>query len=160
MKGKIKMQENKNEELNLDELNLEDLDINVNSDTEVEIQDEKSKSNDLLDTSEDLEKIMDEAGNKIKKKQAKKASDKKQAKKTSDKKQAKEEEKYTGPRIVKVYGDELFTVEDPEISNEDIRLKLVSEFGYKEFKKDNTIFDLDKETGILDVRKRFEKKGG
>ena len=159
MKGKIKMQENKNEELNLDELNLEDLDINVNSDTEVEIQDEKSKSNDLLDTSEDLEKIMDEAGNKNKKKQAKKASDKKQAKKTSDKKQAKEEEKYTGPRIVKVYGDELFTVEDPEISNEDIRLKLVSEFGYKEFKKDNTIFDLDKESGILDVTKRFEKKG-
>ena len=159
MKGKIKMQENKNEELNLDELNLEDLDINVNSDTEVEIQDEKNKSNDLLDTSEDLEKIMDEAGNKNKKKQAKKASDKKQAKKTSDKKQAKEEEKYTGPRIVKVYGDELFTVEDPEISNEDIRLKLVSEFGYKEFKKDNTIFDLDKESGILDVTKRFEKKG-
>ena len=159
MKGKIKMQENKNEELNLDELNLEDLDINVNSDTEVEIQDEKSKSNDLLDTSEDLEKIMDEAGNKNKKKQAKKASDKKQANKTSDKKQAKEEEKYTGPRIVKVYGDELFTVEDPEISNEDIRLKLVSEFGYKEFKKDNTIFDLDKESGILDVTKRFEKKG-
>ena len=153
------MQENKNEELNLDELNLEDLDINVNSDTEVEIQDEKSKSNDLLDTSEDLEKIMDEAGNKNKKKQAKKASDKKQAKKTSDKKQAKEEEKYTGQRIVKVYGDELFTVEDPEISNEDIRLKLVSEFGYKEFKKDNTIFDLDKESGILDVTKRFEKKG-
>ena len=153
------MQENKNEELNLDELNLEDLDINVNSDTEVEIQDEKNKSNDLLDTSEDLEKIMDEAGNKNKKKQAKKASDKKQAKKTSDKKQAKEEEKYTGPRIVKVYGDELFTVEDPEISNEDIRLKLVSEFGYKEFKKDNTIFDLDKESGILDVTKRFEKKG-
>ena len=159
MKGKIKMQENKNEELNLDELNLEDLDINVNSDTEVEIQDEKSKSNDLLDTSEDLEKIMDEAGNKNKKKQAKKASDKKQAKKTSDKKQANKEEKYTGPRIVKVYGDELFTVEDPEISNEDIRLKLVSEFGYKEFKKDNTIFDLDKESGILDVTKRFEKKG-
>ena len=159
MKGKIKMQENKNEELNLDELNLEDLDINVNSDTEVEIQDEKNKSNDLLDTSEDLEKIMDEAGNKNKKKQAKKASDKKQAKKTSDKKQANKEEKYTGPRIVKVYGDELFTVEDPEISNEDIRLKLVSEFGYKEFKKDNTIFDLDKESGILDVTKRFEKKG-
>ena len=159
MKGKIKMQENKNEELNLDELNLEDLDINVNSDTEVEIQDEKSKSNDLLDTSEDLEKIMDEAGNKNKKKQAKKASDKKQAKKTSDKKQVNKEEKYTGPRIVKVYGDELFTVEDPEISNEDIRLKLVSEFGYKEFKKDNTIFDLDKESGILDVTKRFEKKG-
>ena len=159
MKGKMKMQENKNEELNLDELNLEDLDINVNSDTEVEIQDEKNKSNDLLDTSEDLEKIMDEAGNKNKKKQVKKASDKKQAKKTSDKKQAKEEEKYTGPRIVKVYGDELFTVEDPEISNEDIRLKLVSEFGYKEFKKDNTIFDLDKESGILDVTKRFEKKG-
>ena len=159
MKGKIKMQENKNEELNLDELNLEDLDINVNSDTEVEIQDEKSKSNDLLDTSEDLEKIMDEAGNKNKKKQAKKTSDKKQAKKTSDKKQANKEEKYTGPRIVKVYGDELFTVEDPEISNEDIRLKLVSEFGYKEFKKDNTIFDLDKESGILDVTKRFEKKG-
>ena len=153
------MQENKNEELNLDELNLEDLDINVNSDTEVEIQDEKSKSNDLLDTSEDLEKIMDEAGNKNKKKQAKKASDKKQAKKASDKKQANKEEKYTGPRIVKVYGDELFTVEDPEISNEDIRLKLVSEFGYKEFKKDNTIFDLDKESGILDVTKRFEKKG-
>ena len=153
------MQENKNEELNLDELNLEDLDINVNSDTEVEIQDEKSKSNDLLDTSEDLEKIMDEAGDKNKKKQAKKASDKKQAKKTSDKKQANKEEKYTGPRIVKVYGDELFTVEDPEISNEDIRLKLVSEFGYKEFKKDNTIFDLDKESGILDVTKRFEKKG-
>ena len=159
MKGKMKMQENKNEELNLDELNLEDLDINVNSDTEVEIQDEKNKSNDLLDTSEDLEKIMDEAGNKNKKKQVKKASDKKQAKKTSDKKQAKKEEKYTGPRIVKVYGDELFTVEDPEISNEDIRLKLVSEFGYKEFKKDNTIFDLDKESGILDVTKRFEKKG-
>ena len=96
---------------------------------------------------------------KQKKKQAKKANDKKQAKKTSDKKQAKEEEKYTGPRIVKEYGDELFTVEDPEISNEDIRLKLVSEFGYKEFKKDNTIFDLDKESGILDVTKRFEKKG-
>ena len=159
MKGKIKMQENKNEELNLDELNLEDLELNVNSDTEVEIQDEKNKSNDLLDTSEDLEKIMDEAGNKNKKKQVKKASDKKQAKKTSDKKQANKEEKYTGPRIVKVYGDELFTVEDPEISNEDIRLKLVSEFGYKEFKKDNTIFDLDKESGILDVTKRFEKKG-
>ena len=159
MKGKMKMQENKNEELNLDELNLEDLDINVNSDTEVEIQDEKNKSNDLLDTSEDLEKIMDEAGNKNKKKQVKKASDKKQVKKASDKKQAKKEEKYTGPRIVKVYGDELFTVEDPEISNEDIRLKLVSEFGYKEFKKDNTIFDLDKESGILDVTKRFEKKG-
>ena len=149
------MQENKNEELNLDELNLEDLDISVNSDTEVEVQDEKSKSNDLLDTSEDLEKIMDEAGNKNKKKQAKKASDKKQAKKE----EVKKEEKYTGPRIVKVYGDELFTVEDPEISNEDIRLKLVSEFGYKEFKKDNTIFDLDKESGILDVTKRFEKKG-
>lgn len=148
------MQGNKNEELNLDELNLEDLDISVNSDTEVEVQDEKSKSNDLLDTSEDLEKIMDEAGNKNKKKQAKKTSDKKQAKKV-----VKKEEKYTGPRIVKVYGDELFTVEDPEISNEDIRLKLVSEFGYKEFKKDNTIFDLDKESGILDVTKRFEKKG-
>lgn len=89
MKGKIKMQENKNEELNLDELNLEDLDVNVNSDTEVEIQDEKSKSNDLLDTSEDLEKIMDEAGNKDKKKQAIKTSDKKQANKSCHKKQNK-----------------------------------------------------------------------
>ena len=66
---------------------------------------------------------------------------------------------YEGPRIIKVYGDELWVENDPTVTNEEIRQRIVDEFGYREFRKDKTIFDLDPATGILDIDKQFQKKG-
>ena len=66
---------------------------------------------------------------------------------------------YKGPRIIKVYGDELWVENDPTVTNEEIRQRIVDEFGYREFRKDKTIFDLDPATGILDIDKQFQKKG-
>lgn len=90
------------------------------------------------------------------------AVDEQTSKPKKEKKKAESNSKapaYEGPRIIKVYGDELWVENDPKVTNEEIRQRIVDEFGYREFRKDKTIFDLDPATGILDVDKQFQKKG-
>jgi hypothetical protein len=69
------------------------------------------------------------------------------------------EEEYKGVRTIKVYGEELFTIEDPKVTSEQIRQKIVEEFHFPEFSKDRTQMSLDKETGIVVPVISFQKKG-
>lgn len=128
-------------------------------DTEEEALKENDAKKEDAESVEDFYKQLE--NNKPADKKGKKKEDKKAEKKdkTTTTKVAPKPKKYTGPRIVKVYGDTLFTETDPNVTNEEIRQRLVNDFDYKEFRKDNTIFDLDETTGILDVGKQFKSKG-
>lgn len=66
---------------------------------------------------------------------------------------------YSGPRHVKVYGDLLFTEEDPKVSLEDIRKRIVEQYGFEEFSASRTKMSLDEETGIVIPDISFQKKG-
>ena len=68
-------------------------------------------------------------------------------------------EDYTGPRIVKVYGQTLFTENDPKVTLEDIRNRIEKEFGFDEFSASRTEMSLDETTGIVVPNIRFQKKG-
>lgn len=69
------------------------------------------------------------------------------------------EKPYTGVRKVYVYGQELFIVEDPKVTNEQIRKRLVEEFKYPEFSAERTEFSLDKQSDVLVAGIKFQKKG-
>lgn len=79
--------------------------------------------------------------------------------KKSKKKKKEEEPKYEGPRTVKVFGREIFIEEDSNATNEDIRLKLVNDYGMHNFKPEKTLFDFDFSTGTLEVGLKFQTKG-
>lgn len=66
---------------------------------------------------------------------------------------------YSGPRHIKVYGNLLFTEEDPKVSLETIRKRVVEEFGFEEFSASRTKMSLDEETGIVVPEISFQKKG-
>lgn len=89
----------------------------------------------------------------------KKSSKNNKNNKKKEEKKVKEEPKYNGPRRVKLYGNLMYVEEDPNVPNEEIRQKLVEEFDCTELRKDVTVFDLDTETGVLDVGKVFHRKG-
>lgn len=78
---------------------------------------------------------------------------------TKEKAKKKDEPEYNGPRLVKVFGREIYTEEDPMATNEDIRKKLVSEYDFPNFKKGRVYFDLDSATGTLEVLLKFNTKG-
>lgn len=84
------------------------------------------------------------------------------SKKKSTKKAKKEvvqEVKYDGPRTVKVFGREIYIEDDTDATYEDIRVKLVSEYNFPNFKKDKVFFDFDESTGTLEVLLKFQTKG-
>ena len=72
---------------------------------------------------------------------------------------APKKEPYKGPRLVKVWGRELFTETDPEVTEEQIVEKISRDFGLPEFRQGKVTFDLDEEHGILNVGLMFNKKG-
>lgn len=79
---------------------------------------------------------------------------------SSKKKNSKPKEpKYDGPRTVKVFGREIYIEEDTKVTFEDIRVKLVTEYNFPNFKKDKVFFDFDESTGTLEVLLKFQTKG-
>lgn len=66
---------------------------------------------------------------------------------------------YDGPRHVKVYGQLLFTENDPKVSLEAIRKRIVEEYGFEEYSESRTTMSLDEETGIVIPNISFQKKG-
>lgn len=66
--------------------------------------------------------------------------------------------KYTGPRTIKVYGQELWIETDNSVTLEDIRKRIVEDYQYKEFKADRTTMVMDEE-GIVTAHVQFQKKG-
>lgn len=87
----------------------------------------------------------------------------KQAEKTevSSKKTKKQEPmKFNGPRRVIVYGQELFIEEDPDISLDDIRKRLVKEYKYTEFADASKVnIHFDAKTGEVFPMIELKKKG-
>lgn len=68
--------------------------------------------------------------------------------------------RYNGPRAVIVYGQELFIEEDPTVSLEDIRKRLVEEYGFTEFKdKSKCQIHFDAKTGEVFPILELKKKG-
>ena len=67
--------------------------------------------------------------------------------------------KFTGPRKVIVYGRELFVEENPDVTLEQIRERIVNEYEFPEFAADRTIMSLDEATGIVVPVISFQKKG-
>lgn len=103
----------------------------------------------------DIDKFIDEYKEETKEK-AKKKTKKKDTKKKS---KPKAKKKYEGPRKIYVYGKLLWTEDDPEVTEEEIRQKIVKDYLHPEFGKDNTSFSLDEGTGILVPGIAFQKKG-
>jgi len=66
--------------------------------------------------------------------------------------------KYTGPRSVRVYGQELWIETDNSVTLEDIRKRIVEDYQYPEFKADRTAMVIDEE-GIVTAHVKFQKKG-
>ena len=65
---------------------------------------------------------------------------------------------YTGPRSVRVYGQELWIETDNSVTLEDIRKRIVEDYQYPEFKADRTAMVMDEE-GIVTAHVKFQKKG-
>lgn len=166
-----------NEDFDFDELDLEDIDVENKTEEVVDVEEE-----DITPVQQSLEFDVDLSDVEIKTDLEPQSAiiedededgapdlgdflesvgtDKKKSKeKKSEPKVEKPKEVYEGPRIIKVYGDELWIEQDPKVTNEEIRQRIVDEFGYREFRKEKTIFDLDPATGILDIDKLFQKKG-
>ena len=150
------------DDIDLDDIDLDDIEISDNNNEviDVEIQDETEESteeqqdsSEEVEVDDDLQSLMNEIENTSKKKK------KETKKKAVDKPKEEPKKKYEGPRHIKVYGEELWVEDDPNVTEEEIRQRIVNEFGFGEFRKDKTIFDLDEETGILDVAKQYQKKG-
>lgn len=84
----------------------------------------------------------------------------KEVKKKSKKKSVKiVEPEYDGPRLVRVFGRDIYLEENPKLSNEQIRQKLVEEYNFPNFQKGKVVFDLDSSTGTLEVLLKFQSKG-
>ncbi len=79
------------------------------------------------------------------------------AKKSAAKKEPKKA--YTGPRRILAYGQELWIENDPTVTLEAIRQRIVTDYQYGEFSKDRTFMSLDEETGIVVPVIQFQKKG-
>lgn len=69
------------------------------------------------------------------------------------------EPEYNGPRLVRVFGRDIYVEEDPKATNEQIRKKLVTEYNFPNFQKGKVFFDLDISTGTLEVLLKFQTKG-
>lgn len=67
--------------------------------------------------------------------------------------------KFSGPRKVVVYGRELFVEEDSNVTLEQIRERIVSEYEFPEFSKERTQMSLDEASGIVVPVISFQKKG-
>ena len=83
-------------------------------------------------------------------------------KKSSSKKKTSESDKekeFKGIRKIKVYGQTLFEEPDYTVTLEQIRQRLISEYGYEEFKGFNTVMRLDTKTGVVIPEIPFQKKG-
>lgn len=69
------------------------------------------------------------------------------------------EPEYDGPRLVRVFGRDIYTEENAKASHEDIRKKLVSEYDFPNFKEGKVFYDFDSSTGTLEVLLKFQMKG-
>lgn len=73
-------------------------------------------------------------------------------------------ETFKGIREIKVYGNVVYTEENHKVKDDEIRQRLVDEFGYGELTKEITAFNLvidssDELKAILLVGPTFNKKG-
>lgn len=140
--------------LEFDDMSFEEL--NFNEDVE-ENNNESNTSEENTNADQqdlDLEDLMSS----IEPADTTKENKNKKTKSEKPKPEPKKESKYLGPRTIIVYGDKIWVENDPNVTNEEIRERLVEEFGYSEFKT-NVLFDLNEEDGILCVGKSFQKKG-
>ena len=125
-----------------------------NTESAVAQTNETSETNEVKETAKKAaRKAVDKlAGQKEESEDTDKKEDKKKEKKSKAK-------KYTGPREVKVYGMTLWTEENPDVTLEQIRQRIVDEFHYPEFSASRTTMSFDEETGIVVPLIKFEKKG-
>ena len=77
----------------------------------------------------------------------------------NEKVDSKKEEEFKGVRHVVVYGNELFSIDDPKVTMEEIRERIVNEFHFAEFSKERTEMSLDRKTGIVVPCIKYQKKG-
>lgn len=105
----------------------------------------------------DVDNFFGELGVKEEKKEAKGKG--KKAATTEKKDEEPKEPEFSGPRPVIVYGQELFIEEDPSVTLETIRARIVNEFKFPEFSKERTFMSFDKNTGIIVPAIEFKKKG-
>lgn len=97
--------------------------------------------------------------NKSKNKSSSKSKKSSSSKTTASSAPKKTIEKFSGPRIVRVYGNDIYVEEDPNATYEDIRKKLVNDYGFPNFTHDKASFYLDESNGILEVHLKFQQKG-
>lgn len=64
----------------------------------------------------------------------------------------------TGYKVV-VYGDELFTVEEPKTTEEDIRKTLEETYQYIEFSKNKTVIHVNEDNKVITPHVKFQNKG-
>ena len=107
----------------------------------------------------DVDNFFGELGIKEEEKKAAKGGKKTKEKKEGEEDETPKEEAFTGPRPVIVYGQELFIEEDPKVTLETIRARIVNEFKFPEFSKERTHMSFDKTTGIIVPVIEFKKKG-
>jgi hypothetical protein len=131
----------------------EDEDYEDEGSAEPEEENENANADDDFDNMDvpDMEELTGDTG--------KKGKGKSKGKTASSGTVVPPKKKYEGPRKVIVYGEELFTVTDPTVTEEAIRERVVNDFQYPEFTKDRTIFSLNETDGRLVVGIKFEKKG-
>lgn len=78
---------------------------------------------------------------------------------TKTKVEPKPVEKFKGPRVIRVFGRDIYVELDEDASDEDIRIKLVNEHGFPNFSKDKVMYMFDESVGILEVALKFQMKG-
>lgn len=86
-------------------------------------------------------------------------SNQKKSTKKNSKKTTPSEPKFDGPRIIKVFGREIYIEDNTELKFDDIRQKLVDEYSFPNFKKEKVFYDFDESTGTLEVMLKFQTKG-
>ena len=75
------------------------------------------------------------------------------------KKKEPEEPIYEGPRTIRVFGREIYIEDDHTMKQEQIRQKLVSEYGFPHFDKNKVFYDFDSTSGTLEVMMKMQTKG-
>lgn len=106
---------------------------------------------------ERLEDIKNAVNKTEKKKPSKKTTKADEDGDESDKKESKS--KFTVPLKVRIYDREVFVIDDPNTTEDQIRLKAVDEFGFFEFSKDRTKFIYNEAKDQVVLKASFEKRG-
>lgn len=166
------------DDLDLD-LDLDDIDLDdepkvvVNkkvqeksSDDDIEDLDEDDSDNDIVDSDNEVKDPVDELFDGIIKGKKKVKEEKKTTSnpKTESKKEEEKPKKYDKVMKVRVYGQELFSVEPEDQDDipkelEKIRNRIENEFGYEEFELKATSMHLNELTGVVTPHVKYQNKG-